>query len=70
MIIFLILNEKYKSIVKKMSYSQKNETLKLKKSYITYPYYSLKRFASLYENIWSFRNIYNYFKIFKIIKIS
>lgn len=60
----LILNEKYKNMVKKMSYSQKNETLKLKKSYITYPYYSLKRFTSLYENIWSFRNIYNYYFCF------
>jgi hypothetical protein len=36
-----------------------NETLKLKKSYTTYPYSTLKREALLNEGKWLFRNLYN-----------
>ena len=38
---------------------KKNETLRLKKSYIRYPLCILKRNAILTENIWRFVNIYN-----------
>ena len=36
-----------------------NETLRLKKSYIRYPYCLLKRIFALSENIWNYGNLYN-----------
>ena len=60
----LIVNNKYKSFVNKINNYKINETLKLKKSYIRYPYSILKRNAIIKEDIWEFRNIYNNFYCF------
>jgi hypothetical protein len=57
-----ILIEKYIYIIKKMHDYRFNNTLKLKQSYIRFPYCLLKRFSSTRENIWIYENIYdNYF---------
>jgi CDP-glycerol glycerophosphotransferase (TagB/SpsB family) len=55
----LILNENYFSIVQKMYKKRINESLKLKKSYIKFPIFSLKRNALIKEDLWQFYNIYN-----------
>ena len=36
-----------------------NKTLKLEKSYIRYPYFLLRRFSVLNENIWNYGKIYD-----------
>ena len=55
----IILNENFISMTINMIDLKKNETLRLKKSYIRYPLCILKRNAILTENIWRFVNIYN-----------
>ena len=55
----LLINKDYLILAQKINNNNLNETFKFKKSYIYYPYCSLKRNAILYENIWTFRNIYN-----------
>ena len=55
----LLINKEYLLLTQKINNKNLNETFKFKKSYIDYPYCSLKRNALLYENIWTFRNIYN-----------
>ncbi len=55
----IFLNENFKAMTINMINLKKNETLKLKKSYIRYPYCILKRNAILFENIWRFINIFN-----------
>ena len=55
----LLLNNKYFSLIKKMNRKKINETLKLKKTYITYPFYNIKRKALMNENEWKFINIFN-----------
>ena len=55
----IILNENFRAMIKNMNDFKKNETLKLKKSYVRYPYCILKRNAVLIENTWIFANIYN-----------
>ena len=60
----LIVNNKYKSIINKINDYKINETLKLKKSYIRYPYSILKRNVIIKEGIWEFRNIYNHYFCF------
>ena len=54
-----ILNRQYMSVIKKMKDINMNETLKLKKSFIRYPYYSLKRISVKKDNIWNFINVNN-----------
>ena len=54
-----ILNKKYESMIKKMNDKKINETLKLKKSYIKYPLFQLKRIAVINENNWKYGKIYN-----------
>ena len=55
----LLLNKEYLLLTQKINNNNLNETFKIKKSYIYYPYCSLKRNSILYENIWTFKNIYN-----------
>ena len=55
----LVLEVNYLSMVRKITDKKINETLKLKKSYIKYPYCTLKRNVLKNENIWGFANIYN-----------
>ena len=55
----LFLNNKFFSLLKKMYMKEINETLKLKKSYINYPFYNLKRRVIINENKWTFINIFN-----------
>ena len=55
----LTLEDHYLLMIRKISEQKINKTLKLKKSYIKYPHYNLKRNALKNENIWSFANIYN-----------
>ena len=54
-----ILNKKYIHIINRMNDYRFNNSLKLKKSYIRYPYCLLKRFSTSNDNIWSYGNIYN-----------
>ena len=58
------LKDKYNNIVKRMNDYRFNQALKLKKSYIRYPYCLLKRISTTKENIWSFLNIYNNYYCF------
>lgn len=55
----LFINKEYYSIIKKINNKHINETLKLKKSYIQYPYCILKRDFFIHENQWNYKNIYN-----------
>ena len=69
----LLIFQIYNSLIKLMDDKYINKTLKLKNSYLSYPYYTLKRFANINENIWNFKNIFNdYFcfcKGFKCINL-
>ncbi len=59
-----ILTDKYNKIVKKMNDYRYNKSFKLKKSYIRYPYFLLKRISIIKENIWSYLKIYNNYYCF------
>ena len=56
-----IIKEKYDLILDNFYDMRINETLKLRKTYQTYPYSTLKREALLNEGRWLFRNLYNEF---------
>jgi hypothetical protein len=57
---YLIINNIYLySLLKNVNNKKLNENFKLKKSYIQYPIYSLKRNCFQKENIWMFENIMN-----------
>jgi hypothetical protein len=59
-----ILNKQYNSIIRKVKDTKINEKLRLKKSYIRYPYCLLKRIFALNENIWNYGNLYNHYFCF------
>ena len=54
-----VIKEKHDILLDSFEDMRINETLKLKKSYTTYPYSTLKREALLNEGRWLFRNLYN-----------
>lgn len=54
-----ILIEKHTNKIKKMNDYRYNKALKLEKSYIRFPYFLLRRFSVLNENIWNYGNIYD-----------
>ena len=54
-----IIKEKFDIILDNFNEKRINETLKLRKTYQTYPYSTLKREALLSEGRWLFRNLYN-----------
>jgi len=57
---YLIINNDYNSLLENIyNNKQLNDRDKLKKSYIQYPLYSLKRKYHLTENYWKFENILN-----------
>ena len=56
----IINNNIYNSLHKKFNIKNINETLRLQKSFLNYPYSSLKRFVSIFDNNWVFKNIYNH----------
>ena len=56
----LIINDEYNSLVNNINDKMINETFKLKKSYIQYPYCILKRTAVTDNQEWSFKNLYNH----------
>ena len=62
----LIINENYILLFKKINDKKINETLKFKKSYMRYPYSTLRRHIILDENIWNFNNNYNNYYCFCI----
>jgi len=53
----LIINYKYNSFIQKINNKKYNNNVKLKKSYIQYPLFSLKRGLNLKDNFWKFENI-------------
>jgi len=55
------INHKYKSLVNKFNEKKINESLKFQKSYILYPYSTLKQNVIKYENKWYYSNIYNHY---------
>ena len=55
----LIINNNYIKLIEKTNNKNINETLRLKKSYLKYPFCNLKRNYIIYENKWIFMNIYN-----------
>jgi CDP-glycerol glycerophosphotransferase (TagB/SpsB family) len=55
----LIINKNIASLLKNMNIKKVNDTLKFKKSYIKYPYFTNKRNSVFNENTWNFKNIYN-----------
>ena len=60
---FLINNE-YTSLCKRINDKSMNKTVKLKKSYIEYPFCFIKSIVSLKNDQWFFKNIYNYYFCF------
>ena len=54
----LILHNKYKALIEKIHDKNINDSLKLQKSYVKYPLYSLKRFSFQNKN-WTYLNLYN-----------
>ena len=60
----LFLNNKYKFFIEKINDLKLNIAYKLKKSYFQYPIYNLKRESYIFENVWAFKNIYNYYFCF------
>ena len=56
----MFVNNIYNSLHKKFNIKNINETLRLQKSFLNYPYSSLKRFVSIFDNNWVFKNIYNH----------
>ena len=53
-----IINKEHESLIKKINDKKINETLKLKSSYLRYPFFILKR-RKLKDNIWSYSKMYN-----------
>ena len=53
------LKDNYVAVVKKMNDKRVNQTLKLFKSYINFPFITTKENCLEYENKWFFRNLYN-----------
>ena len=60
----LLINNEYNLLNKKIIKKELNKNLKLKKSYMKYPYCSLKRSITLFENKWILGNIYNHYFCF------
>ncbi len=56
----LLINDEYNSLVNNINDKTINETFKLKKSYIQYPYCILKRNVITDNKEWSFKNLYNH----------
>ena len=59
----LLIHKNYFSLVKKMKDKKDNNNLKLKKLFLKYPYFKLKR-EFLMLNFWNFLNIYNFYFCF------
>ena len=55
---FLIIKNKYQSLIEKVNDKNLNQTLKLRKSYMIYPLGLLKRF-SVQKEKWSYLHLYN-----------
>ena len=60
----ILLTKEYETFLQKMSYKNLNESLKLKNSYIKYPYCILKRKVLIKEIEWKFANIFNHYFCF------
>ena len=60
----LFIINKFNSIALNIQNKRVNETLKLKKSYIEFPYFSLKSNVAYYDDEWIFKNIYNHYFCF------
>ena len=60
----LLINNEYDLLLEKIDDKPMNKTLKLKRSYIEYPFCLKKSIVSLKSNQWLFRNIYNYYFCF------
>ena len=55
----LVINKNIASLYQNMNIKKVNDTLKFKKSYVKYPYFTYKRNSVFNENTWNFKNIYN-----------
>ena len=60
----LFIKDKYDKDIEKLNDIKINETLKLKKSYIKFPYCTLKRKAAVFDDKWNIINIYNHYFCF------
>ena len=60
----LLLNKEYIRLSKRYSNLKLSKIFKLKKLYIQFPFYSLKRRIAIYENNWYFRNLNNQYFCF------
>ena len=60
----LFINDEYDKDIEKINDKKINETFKLKKSYIKYPYSTLKRKAAVFDDKWYIINIYNHYFCF------
>ena len=58
------INNEYTSLYKIIDDKSMNKTLKLKNSYIEYPFCFIKSIVSSKNNQWFFKNIYNYYFCF------
>ena len=56
----LIINDEYNSLLYKINDKLINDSYKLKKSYIKYPYCTLKRIVVKNNSKWYFSNLYNH----------
>ena len=64
----IFVNYKYLVLIKKINNKQINQFLKLKTSFVSYPFTTLKRNVEKKGNIWIFENIYNNYFCFCIGK--
>jgi CDP-glycerol glycerophosphotransferase (TagB/SpsB family) len=55
----LVINKNITFLFEKIYNKKVNETLKFKKSYVKYPYFTDKKNSVFYENKWNYKNIYN-----------
>ena len=60
----LLVNKEYDSLLKTIDDKSMNKTLKLKRSYINYPFCLIKSIALSTTNKWFFRNIYDHYFCF------
>lgn len=60
----LFIIDEYNKDIEKLNNKKINETLKLKKSYIKYPYCTLKRKSAIFDDKWYIINLYNLYFCF------
>ena len=56
----MVINKYYTNFARNVDNKYRNQTLKLKRYYMEFPFFQIKANAIIEENKWFFRNVYNY----------